>query len=162
MVPWRHGTMAPWFHGTMVTWYHGVEMGQISALMLRGRFWFESQDFGVSVGAIGIIFRDTSFPIIPRTQNRPFRKIVPGVQGRRNGRGKICFHFWGPNPSRVAKNVAKPNLARESRFGGIRWGDRHHFSRSICSDWSRHPKSTFSKIQSPKWLVLRTGLTPPA
>ena len=34
-----------------------------------------NQDFGVSVGAIGMVFRDTSFPISPRTQNRLFRKI---------------------------------------------------------------------------------------
>ena len=36
------------------------------------------------------------------------------------------------------------------------------FSRSICSDWSRHPKSTFLKSQPPKWLVLRRGVIPPA
>ena len=72
-------------------------MGQISARMLRGQFWFENQDFGVSVGAIGIIFRDTSFPTSPRSQNRLFRKIVPGVQGRRNGRGKKMFTLLGPN-----------------------------------------------------------------
>ena len=115
MVPWHHGTMAPWYHGTMVTWYHGVEMREISARMLRGRFWLENQDFGVSFGAICIIFRDTSFPTSPGSQNRLFRKIVPGVQGRRHGRGKKCLHFWGPNPSKVAKNVARPILAREVR-----------------------------------------------
>ena len=91
MVPWYHGTMAPWYHGTMVTWCHGVEMRKISARMLRGRFWLENQDFGVSVGAIGIIFRDTSFPTSPGSQNRLFRKIAPGVQGRRNGRGKNVY-----------------------------------------------------------------------
>ena len=72
-----------------------MEMGQISARMLRGRFLLENQDFGVSVGAIGIIFRDTSFPTSPRTQNRLFRKIVPGVQGRRNRRGKNMFTLLG-------------------------------------------------------------------
>ena len=36
----------------------------------------------------------------------------------------------------MTKNVAKPILASESRFRGIRWGDRHGFSRSICSDRS--------------------------
>ena len=170
MEPWHHGTMAPRYHGTMVPWYHGVDMREFSARMLRGRFWFENQDFGVSFGAIGIIFRATSFPTSPRSQTRLFRKIVPGVQGRRNGRGKKlftllgrkknCSNFWGPNPSKLSTNVARPILARESRFWGIPWGDLHHFSRSICSDWSRHPKSTFSKIQLPKWLVLLGGLTP--
>ena len=95
MVPWYHGAMVPWYHGTMVTWYHGVEMGEISARMLRGRFWLENQDLGVSVGAIGIIFRDTSFPTSPGSQNRLFRKIAPGVQGRRNGRGKKWFTLLG-------------------------------------------------------------------
>ena len=72
MLPWHHGTMAPWYHGTMVPWHHGVEMRDISARMLRGRFWLENQDFEVSVGAIGIIFRDTSFPTSPKSQNRFF------------------------------------------------------------------------------------------
>ena len=87
--------MATWYHGAMVTWYHGVEMRTISARMLRGRFWLENQDFGVSFGAICIIFRATSFPTIPRTQNRLFQKNVPGVQGRRNGRGKKLFTLLG-------------------------------------------------------------------
>ena len=63
--------------------------------MLQGRFWFENQDFGVSFGAICIIFRATSFPTRPGPQNRLFRKIVPDDQGRRNGRGKNRLHFWG-------------------------------------------------------------------
>ena len=123
----------------------GVEIGQIATRMLRGRFWFENQDFGVSFGAICIIFRATSFPTSPGSQNRLFRKIAPGVQGRRNGRGqkmfkllgrKNCSNFWGPNPSKLSTNVARPILAPESRFWGIRWGNLHHFSRSICSDRS--------------------------
>ena len=63
--------------------------------MLRGRFWLENQDCGASVGAIGIIFRDTSFPTSPGSQNRLFRKIAPGVQGRRHGRGKKLFTLLG-------------------------------------------------------------------
>ena len=80
----------------MVTWCHEVEMREISTRMLRGRFWLENQDFGVSFGAICIIFRATSFPTSPRSQNRLFQKNVPDVQGRRYGRGKNCLHFWGP------------------------------------------------------------------
>ena len=128
-----------WFQGS----WHRVEMREVSARMLRGRFWFENQDFGVSFGAICIIFRATSFPTSPGSQNRLFRKIAPGVQGRRNGRGKKmftylgrkkCSNFWGPNPSKLSTNVARPILARESRFWGILWGDLHHFSRYIFSD----------------------------
>ena len=44
---------------------------------------------------------------------------------------------WGGNGTNFSPDVARPILARESRFWGIRWGDRHHFSRSICSDWSK-------------------------
>ena len=88
---------------------------KIAPRMLRGRFWLENPDFGVSAGAIGIIFRDTSFPTSPGSQNRLFQKTVPGVQGRRNFSGKNCSHFWRPNPIKVAKNVARPILARESR-----------------------------------------------
>ena len=109
-------------------------MGQISARMLRGPLWLENQDFGVSVGAIGIIFRDTSFPISPRFQDRLFRKIVPGVQGRRNGCGKNCLHFLGQIATKATKHVAEPILAPESRFRGIRWGNLYHFSKSVRSE----------------------------
>ena len=136
-------------HRTMLPWCHEVEMREISTRMLRGRFWLENQDFGVSFGAICIIFRATSFPTSPGSQNRLFRKIAPGVQGRRNGRGqklfkllgrKNCSNFWGPNPSKLSTNVARPILAPESRFWGIRWGNLHHFSKSICSDRSQGPR----------------------
>ena len=104
------------FWGEKIVQTSGAQIQANCPRMLRGRFWLENQDFGVSVGAIGIIFRDTSFPTSPGSQNRLFRKIALGVQGRRNGRGKKCLHFWGPNPSKVAKNVARPILARESRL----------------------------------------------
>ena len=158
--------MATWYHGAMVTWYHGVEMRTISARMLRGRFWLENQDFGVSFGAICIIFRATSFPTSPRSQNRLFRKIAPGVQGRRNGRGqklfkllgrKNCSNFWGPNPSKLSTNVARPILAPESRFWGIRWGNLHHFSRSIRSAWGQFGVM-LGLATSPPW----AAVAPPA
>ena len=47
---------------------------------------------------------------------------------------KKCLHFWGQIATQVAKYVAEPILAPESRFRGIRWGNLHHFSRSIRSD----------------------------
>ena len=121
MVPWYHGTMAPWYHGTMVTWCHEVEMRKISARMLRGRFWLENQDFGVSFGPICIIFRDTSFPTSPGSQNRLFRKIAPGVQGRRNGRGKNMFKLMG-NKIRVRW----PKMLR-GRF----WNENQDFEVSV-------------------------------
>ena len=139
MVAWYHGTMAPWYHGTMVTWCREVEMRKISARMMRGRFGLENQDFGVSFGAICIIFRDTSYPTSPGSQNRLFRKIAPGFQGRRNGRGQNCLRFWGQIATKVAKHFAEPILAPESRFRGIRGGNLHHFSRSIRSDWPCGP-----------------------
>ena len=64
---------------------------------------------------------------------------VPPVQLASWSRKK-CSHFWGQIATKVAKHVAKPILAPESRFRGIRWGDRHHFSRPICSDRSWHPQ----------------------
>ena len=59
------------------------------------------------------------------------------LSSRRHGRGKKCLHFWGQIATQVAKYVAEPILAPESRFRGIRWGNLHHFSRSIRSDRSR-------------------------
>ena len=50
---------------------------------------------------------------------------------------KNCLHFWGQIATKVTKHVAEPILAPESRFRGIRWGNLHHFSKSIRSDWSR-------------------------
>ena len=49
---------------------------------------------------------------------------------------KNCLHFWGQIATQVAKYVAEPILAPESRFRGIRWGNLYHFSKSIRSDWS--------------------------
>ena len=49
-------------------------MGHISTRMMRDRFWLENQDFGVSVGVIGIIFRDLSVATGPVTRNRLVRK----------------------------------------------------------------------------------------
>ena len=86
------------------------EILQISPRMLRGRFWLQYQDFGVSVGAIGIIFRDTSFPTILRIQNRLFRKIFPGVQGRRNGRGKKLLTLLGPQSKQVVHEFCEADL----------------------------------------------------
>ena len=42
--------------------------------MVRGRFWFQSQDLGASVLAIGMIFRDLSVPSSPKTPNQVFRE----------------------------------------------------------------------------------------
>ena len=52
----------------------GAQIQATCPRMLRGRFWLENQDFGVSVGAICIIFRDLSVPTGPDTQNRLFEK----------------------------------------------------------------------------------------
>ena len=41
--------------------------------MLRSRFWLENQDFGASVGAICIIFRDLSVPTVGRRWPWPCR-----------------------------------------------------------------------------------------
>ena len=52
----------------------------------------------------------------------------PGFESPLAPRGQIA--------TKVAKHVAEPIWAPESRFLGIRWGNRHGFSRSICSDRS--------------------------
>ena len=125
-------------------------------------------DFSSRIKILGYpLGRSASFPeihlfrLFPRLKSDFFQKLTQVSRVAEMVAGKNCLHSWGPNPNKLAKNVARPILTRKSRFWGIRWGDQHHFSRSICSDWSQHPKSTFSKIQSPKWLVLRGGLTPP-
>ena len=56
--------------------------------MLRGRFWFQNKDFGASVGAICIIFRDLSVPTYPRVPgwgDGPRTGRSPERGGRQNG-----------------------------------------------------------------------------
>ena len=69
--------------------------------MLRGRFWLENQDFGVSFGAICIIFRNTSFPTSPGSQNRLFGKL--------------------PQVSRVAEMVAEKIVYTSGDQIRVRW-----------------------------------------
>ena len=52
--------------------------------MLRSRFWLQNQDFGASVGAICIIFRDLSAP--PRWKIEPPRQA--GRQTKSTPQGK--------------------------------------------------------------------------
>ena len=52
---------------------------------------------------------------------------------------KLCSHFWGQIATKVSKHVAEPIFVPESRFRGVRWGDRHGFLRSNFSDQSRGP-----------------------
>ena len=63
------------------------------------------------------------------------------LSSRRHGRGKKMFTLLAPNcdqiVTKLTKHVAEPILVPESRFRGIRWGNLHHFSRSIRSDRSR-------------------------
>ena len=59
--------------------------------------------------------------------------IIPARSDQDRSRsGQFC----GSNQAKVAKNVAEPILAPEKRSRGIRWGNRHGFSRSI---WSQPP-----------------------
>ena len=48
--------------------------------MLRSRFWFQNQDFGASVGAICIIFRDLSVPTGPGDFLLNFLPLKPGPE----------------------------------------------------------------------------------
>ena len=70
-------------------------MREISARIVRGRFWLENQDFVVSVWAIEIIFETHLFRLVLGLKVDFFRKVVPSVQGRRNGRGKKLFTLLG-------------------------------------------------------------------
>ena len=74
----------------------------------------------------GTLIQDR-YPMCPSCTTRPAGDMV--VE-------KSCLHFWGPIATKVAKHVAEPILAPESRFRGIRLGNLHHSSRSIRSDWS--------------------------
>ena len=58
--------------------------------MLRGRFCFQNQDFGVSVGAIGMVFRDLSVQTGPRVHgwgggDKYFRGGRWGGGGKKGG-----------------------------------------------------------------------------
>ena len=93
---------------------------------LRSRSWLQNQDFGASVGALDVVFRDTSFPISPRSQNRLLRKNVPGAQGRRNCRGKKCSHFWGPKAHQIVPKCFGTELGSETKIL------EHPLERSAC------------------------------
>ena len=67
--------------------------------------------------------------------------------------GKNCSNFWGQNAAKVAKNVAEPILAPESRFRGIRRGNRHGFSRSIRSDWPQGAQNLIMVIPVPDYFL---------
>ena len=134
-------------------------MGQMSAQMLRGRFWFEKQDFGVSVGAIGIIFRDTSFPISPKTQNRLFRKIVPGVQGRRNVRGKKMFTFLGPKSKQIVHECCEADFESRIKILGYPLGRSASFFEIYLFRLVPAPEIDF--FQNPIAEMAGGGLTLP-
>ena len=129
MAPWYHGTMAPWHHGTIVPWCHGVEMREISTRMLRGRFWLENQDFGVSVGAICIIFRDTSFPTSPRSQNQLFEKLSQVSRVAEMVAAKNCSNFWGEKIVQTSGAQIQANCPRMLR--GRFWLENQDFGVSV-------------------------------
>ena len=78
--------------------------------------------------------------LIPQ-ENYP---LGPNGQGRGSWilavLGSNPLPSWGQNGTKVPKHVARPILAPESRFWGIRRGNLHHFLRSICSDQSFCPR----------------------
>ena len=88
--------------------------------------------------------------VYPKQRGGEKMKILAEYQGSgTRGQGPARYHtdqvrpkliqirpLCGSNQAKVARNVAEPILAPEERSRGIRWGDRHGFSRSI---WSEPP-----------------------
>ena len=58
----------------------GAEIRPRCPRMLRSRFWLQNQDFGASVGAICIIFRDLSVPTGPGDFLLNFLPLKPGPE----------------------------------------------------------------------------------
>ena len=59
--------------------------------MLRSRIWFQNQDFGASVGAIGMVFRDLSVPTgpgVPLVLVSPWHVAVLRVPWDAHGHGR--------------------------------------------------------------------------
>ena len=105
--------------------------------MLRGRFWFESQDFlGYPLGRSASFFEIHLCRLVPGLKIDFFEKLSQVSKVAEMVAEKNCLHFWGQIATKVTKHVAEPILAPESRFRGIRWGNLYHFSKSIRSDWS--------------------------
>ena len=92
--------------------------------------------------------------VSPKQRGGEKMKILAEYQGSgTRGQGPARYHtdqvrpkliqirpLCGSNQAKVARNVAEPILAPEKRSRGIRWGDRHHFSRSIWSEPSGFQK----------------------
>ena len=88
--------------------------------------------------------------VSPKQRGGEKMKILAEYQGSgTRGQGPARYHtdqvrpkliqirpLCGSNQTKVARNVPEPILAPEKRSRGIRWGDRHHFSRSI---WPEPP-----------------------
>ena len=145
----------------MVQRCHGVEMQEISARMLRGRFGLENQDFGVSVGAICIIFRDTSFPTSPGSRNRLFRKIAPGVQGRRNGRGKKMFTLLRAKSEQGGQKCCEADFCLRIQILRYPLGRSASFFEIYLFRLVLAPKIDFLKNPIAEMAGAR-GVTPPA
>ena len=87
---------------------------------------------------------------LPQAKGGEKMKILAEYQGSgTRGQGPARYHtdqvrpkliqirpLCGSNQAKVARNVAEPILAPEKKSRGIRWGNRHHFSKSI---WSEPP-----------------------
>ena len=137
-------------------------MRKISTRMVRGRLWLENQDFGVSVEAIGMIFRDTSFPTSPGSQNRLFRKIVPGVQGRRNGRGKKLFTLLGTKSERGGQTCCEADFGTRIKILGHPLGRSASFFEIYLFRLVPAPKIDFLKNPIAEMAGAAGGLIPPA
>ena len=153
----------PWYQGAKLPWCHGVEKREISTRMLRGRFWLENQDFGVSFGAICIIFRATSFPTSPGSQNRLFRKIAPGVQGRRHGRGKKLFTLPGTKFEEGGQKCCEADFGTRIKILRYPLGRSASFFEIYLFRLVLAPKIDFLKNPVPEMPgAAGGGLTPPA
>ena len=68
------------FWGEKIVQTSGAQIQANCPRMLRGRFWLQNQDFGASVGAICIIFRDLSVPTGPGDFLLNFLPLKPGPE----------------------------------------------------------------------------------
>ena len=84
--------------------------------MLRGRFWLQSQDFGASVGAIGMVFRDLSVPTGPGVPGWGGGDQGPGTKTRDIGTREKAIQVFvtvtglgiGPETGPIANPTSAP------------------------------------------------------
>ena len=116
--------------------------------MLRSRFWLQNQDFGASVGAICIIFRDLSVPLgVSLGSCWGLQHHLPGQRWRRQqpgyAQGSLVQPCAGLGRGRflIGRSLGKTKAVRPSACSPGRAGPLETEWRGVLSqyDWMASP-----------------------